>query len=93
MTQSRQRDTVKEKGGEALTDQEMINEIIKDGLLRMAGWTETDDEKKEIVLGQIAKEINSTAKTVRNAKCTSKQVLGKDKSKLLDIYAKKRGIK
>lgn len=75
-----------------MTDQKIIERIIVNGLDRMKTCPEPIKEKKEMIIGQIARRINSSSKTVRNALASNKQVLGKDKSTLLNIYAKERGI-
>lgn len=75
-----------------MTDQEIIVKIIEDGLSRIKKWSESTSEKREIIISQIAKAINSSAKTVKNARSSGDQVLGRDKSTLLRIYARERKV-
>lgn len=78
-----------EKGGAPLTDKKIISELIKAGLKKMESWPEPEREKKAIIIGQIAKAVNCKIKTVENARSRG---FGEDKSLLLRIYAKEKGV-
>lgn len=72
-----------------MTDQNIIAKLIKHGQKKMESWQEPDSEKRAIIIGQIAKAVNCKVKTVENAMSRG---FGEDKSLLLRIYAKEKGV-